>query len=81
MQAQPKAAQWVVGYVDLRHGMALREVLEAELSAADGRLRGVRHRVSRDADLSLVNPLSAASAGLLPDKHYQAGVEQLADIG
>lgn len=33
MQALPKAAQWVVGYVDLRHGMALREVLEAELSA------------------------------------------------
>lgn len=71
----------VVGYVDLCHGVAVHKVLEAELSAAHGHLRGVRHRVSRDADPSLVNPLSAASAGLLLDKHYQAGVEQLADIG
>ena len=31
--------------------------------------------VSRDADPSLVNPLSAASAGLLLDKHYQVGVD------
>ncbi|WP_017348112.1 amidohydrolase family protein [Pantoea sp. A4] len=78
---RPRVAEGIIGYADLRLGAAVREVLDAELAASHGRLRGVRHLVAWDEDPSLVNPLSAAPAGLLLNKDYQAGVEQLADFG
>jgi L-fuconolactonase len=77
----PQVAKGIVGYADLRRGAAVREVLEAELQAGDGRLRGVRHLVTWDADTTLVNPLSAAPRGLLLDPTYRAGVAQLGTLG
>ena len=79
--AAPQVAKGIVGYADLRRGAAVREVLEAELEAGDGRLRGVRHLVTWDADQTLVNPLSAAPRGLLLDPAYRAGVAQLRPLG
>ncbi|WP_061180393.1 amidohydrolase family protein [Caballeronia pedi] len=80
-QGGPQVAKGIVGYADLRRGAAVRDVLEAELQAGDGRLRGVRHLVTWDADTSLVNPLSAAPRGLLLDPTYRAGVAQLGALG
>ncbi|AQH03861.1 amidohydrolase (plasmid) [Burkholderia sp. KK1] len=77
----PQVAKGIVGYADLRRGAAIRDVLEAELAAGDGRLRGVRHLVTWDADPTLVNPLSAAPRGLLLDPAYRAGVAQLGSLG
>jgi L-fuconolactonase len=39
-----RVAAGIVGYADLGLGAAVREVLEAEISAAGGRFRGVRNR-------------------------------------
>ncbi|MEX3693802.1 amidohydrolase [Paraburkholderia sp. BR14263] len=78
---KPEVAKGMVGYADLRRGAAVRDVLEAELHAGDGRFRGVRHLVTWDADQTLVNPLSAAPRGLLLDSGYRAGVAQLAPLG
>lgn len=78
---EPQVAKGIVGYADLRRGAAVREVLEAELEAGDGRLRGVRHLVTWDADATLVNPLSAVPRGLLLDPNYRAGVAQLKSLG
>ncbi|MGF6547009.1 L-fuconolactonase [Paraburkholderia youngii] len=78
---KPQVAKAMVGYADLRRGSAVRDALEAELHAGDGRFRGVRHLVTWDADRSLVNPLSAPPRGLLLDPDYGAGVAQLASLG
>ncbi|WP_061127029.1 amidohydrolase family protein [Caballeronia catudaia] len=78
---KPQVAKGIVGHADLRRGAAVREVLEAELAAGDGRLRGVRHLATWDADPTLVNPLSAAPRGLLLDPTYRAGVAQLGSLG
>lgn len=78
---KPQVAKGIVGYADLRRGAEVREVLEAELQAGDGRLRGVRHLVTWDADQTLVNPLSAAPRGLLLDPNYRAAVAQLGALG
>jgi len=80
-KSTPQVAKGIVGYAYLRRGAAVREVLEAELQAGDGRLRGVRHLVTWDADATLVNPLSASPRGLLLDPAYRAGVAQLGALG
>ncbi|MEX3936367.1 amidohydrolase [Paraburkholderia phymatum] len=80
-KGKPQVAKGIVGYADLRRGTAVREVLEAELQAGAGRLRGVRHLVTWDADQTLVNPLSAAPQGLLLDPTYRSGVAQLGALG
>ncbi|SEK05948.1 Predicted metal-dependent hydrolase, TIM-barrel fold [Paraburkholderia diazotrophica] len=80
-KGRPQVAKGIVGYADLRRGTAVREVLEAELQAGAGRLRGVRHLVTWDADQTLVNPLSAAPQGLLLDPTYRSGVAQLGALG
>ncbi|MFB9128358.1 amidohydrolase [Paraburkholderia dipogonis] len=78
---KPQVAKGIVGYADLRGGVAVRDVLEAHLAAGQGRFRGVRHLVTWDADLTLVNPVSAAPRGLLLDRDYRAGVAQLGPLG
>ncbi|AFT90545.1 amidohydrolase family protein [Paraburkholderia phenoliruptrix] len=80
-RGKPQVAKGIVGFADLRRGAEVREVLEAELQAGGGRLRGVRHLVTWDPDATLVNPLSAAPHGLLLDPDYRAGVAQLGALG
>ena len=77
----PQVAQGIVGHVDLRLGPEVRGVLEAHIQVGQGRFKGVRHLSTWDADASLVNPLSAAPKGLLADKSYRQGVEQLSALG
>jgi predicted TIM-barrel fold metal-dependent hydrolase len=74
-------AAGIVGHADLRAGAKVREVLEAHIERGRGRFRGIRHLTAWDADASLVNPLSAAPAGLLGDTAYREGVAQLAPLG
>ncbi|WP_250493147.1 amidohydrolase family protein [Caballeronia sp. GAWG1-1] len=80
-KGKPQVAKGMVGYADLRRGAAVRDVLEAELEAGDGRFRGVRHLVTYDPDTTLANPLTAAPRGLLLDKDYRAGFAQLGPLG
>jgi predicted TIM-barrel fold metal-dependent hydrolase len=76
-----QVAQGIVGYADLRLGAEVRPVLEAHIEAGQSRFRGIRHLTTWDADPSLVNPLTAAPAGLLLDPQYRQGVAQLAELG
>jgi predicted TIM-barrel fold metal-dependent hydrolase len=72
--ADPQVAAGIVGFADLRLG-------EAHLEAGRGRVRGVRHLTTWDADASLANPLTAAPKGLLLDSSFRAGLAQLAPLG
>ena len=78
---QPRIAQGIVGYADLRRGAAVREVLEAHEAAGQGRFRGIRHLATWDADSSLANPLTAAPQGLLADAGYRNGLAEVAARG
>ncbi|GAB3363418.1 MULTISPECIES: amidohydrolase family protein [Giesbergeria] len=77
----PFIAHGIVGYVDLRRGAAVREVLEAHEAAGEGRFRGVRHLATWDTDSSLANPLTAAPKGLLADAGYRVGLAELSARG
>lgn len=77
----PEVAKGIVAYADLRLGHAVDEVLAAHAQAAKGRLRGIRHLCTWDADSSLTNPLSAAPAKLLQDSAYRKGLARLAAAG
>lgn len=71
----------IVGHADLRLGDAVEDVLEAEIRAGGGRLRGIRHLTAWDADASLMNPLSAGPPGLLGDPTFREGFARLAPLG
>ncbi|WP_326541798.1 amidohydrolase family protein [Pseudorhodoferax sp.] len=77
----PCLAQAIVGHADLRLGDAVHAVLQAHLQAGQGRLRGIRHLTTWDADATLANPLTAAPPGLLGDPRYRAGMAALAASG
>src|SRR5690349_6796038 len=70
----------IVGHADLRLGAAVEEVLAAHIAAGGGRFRGIRHTTTWDADASLLNPLNAATPGLLGDATFRAGFARLAPL-
>ena len=78
---RPRICAAIVGHADLRLGAAVQGVLEAEIRAGGGRLRGIRHLTAWDADSSLVNPLSACPPGLLADPAFREGFARLAPLG
>lgn len=78
---RPRICAAIVGHADLRLGASVEAVLEAEIRAGGGRLRGIRHLTAWDADASLMNPLSAATAGLLADGAFREGFARLAPLG
>ncbi|GGY95716.1 amidohydrolase family protein [Novosphingobium colocasiae] len=67
-------AAGIVAYADLQLGDALDEVLAAHQAAADGRLRGIRHSVSRDELFPDGIVLRPSPAGMLADPAYRAGL-------
>lgn len=76
-----EVAAAIVAYADLRLGDAVEDVLAAHFDAADGRLRGIRHSVSRDELFPDGIVLRPAPAGLLADYTYRAGLRRLAAHG
>lgn len=56
-------------------------MLQAHVEAGGGRVKGIRHLVTWDADRSLANPLSAVPPGLLLDARYREGYAELAKFG
>nr|WP_315187337.1 amidohydrolase family protein [uncultured Albidiferax sp.] len=78
---ETEVAKGIVGHANLRLGSAVRETLEAHIQAGAGRLRGIRHLSTWDADASLANPLTAAPQGLLRDAAYRAGLAELTPLG
>jgi predicted TIM-barrel fold metal-dependent hydrolase len=76
-----RAASAIVAYADLMLGDRTRETLEAHLEAANGRLRGVRHRAKWDADPLVRGPVSADGPELLLDPAFGKGLDLLTSLG
>ncbi|PHQ64184.1 MAG: amidohydrolase [Sphingobium sp.] len=79
--ARTAIAAGIVAYADLMLGDAVEEVLAAHAEAADGRLRGIRHSVSRDELFPNGIVLRPSPAGMLADPVYRAGLAQVQAMG
>ena len=71
----------IVAFADLTLGDRVAEVLDAHARASGGRLRGVRHSVSRDPLFPDGIVLRPAPAGLLADPRYRDGLATVAAHG
>lgn len=71
----------IVAHADLTLGDRLIEVLEAHAIAAEGRLRGIRHSVSRDPNFPDGIVIRPAPDRLLSDPAYRAGLARIEAFG
>lgn len=75
-----RACAGIVGHADLTAGALVREVLEAHLTSAGERFRGIRHSASYDADSRVLGPLVRAAPGLFAQKDFREGYAQLGKL-
>lgn len=71
----------IVGHVNLLLGDDARPVLEAEISAGQGRFRGIRHSSAWDADPDVAHMYATRPKGLLLDPTFRKGFACLAPLG
>jgi predicted TIM-barrel fold metal-dependent hydrolase len=71
----------IVGHVNLVLGDGARAVLEAEISAGQGRFRGIRHSSAWDADPNVAHLYATRPKGLLLDRTFRKGFGCLAPLG
>ncbi len=71
----------MVGHADLSLGARVAEVLQAHITAAGGRFRGIRNSASHDADPDVLGPLHGRAPGFYLDKTFREGFAQLAPLG
>src|SRR3569832_2220870 len=71
----------IVGHVNLLSGDDARPVLEAEISAGQGRFRGIRHSVAWDSDPEVAHMYATRPKGLLLDSTFCLGFAHLAPLG
>jgi predicted TIM-barrel fold metal-dependent hydrolase len=71
----------IVGHVNLLLGKDARAVLEAEISAGQGRFRGIRHSSAWDADANVAGMYATRPKGLLLDSTFRKGFACLAPLG
>src|SRR3984885_12401651 len=78
-----RVAEAIIGGGDLTFGAAkVRALLEAEIAAAGGRLRGLRHGVAMDEHKSVADYASRkVPMHLVMDKTFREGFAQLAPLG
>jgi predicted TIM-barrel fold metal-dependent hydrolase len=75
-------AEGIVGGGDLSVGARVRELLEAEIAAAGGRLRGLRHGVAFDTHEAVSKYASrTVPLHLVMDAKFREGLAQLAPLG
>lgn len=72
-----RVAEAIVGHADLRRGAAVEEVLEAQMEAADGRMRGIRHATVFDPGEAGRHITRYAPPHLLGDPMFRQGILQL----
>jgi L-fuconolactonase len=70
----------IVGHADLRLGDAVARVLEAQITAGDGRFRGIRHSVTWDASDVLPRARTNPPKGQMSDPTWRAGFARLAPL-
>jgi predicted TIM-barrel fold metal-dependent hydrolase len=71
----------IVGHVNLLLGEDARAVLEAEISAGQGRFRGIRHSAAWDSDPDVAHMYATRPKGLLLDPTFRRGFACLAPLG
>lgn len=75
-----RTAEAMIAYADLSRGDAARPVLEALVSAGNGRLRGIRHGATWD-DGAAAHGRSFGPRGLLTNPQFHRGFAHLAPLG
>jgi predicted TIM-barrel fold metal-dependent hydrolase len=77
-----RVAEVIIGYADLRLGARVRDVLEAEVAAGNGRFRGIRMGVAWDGDDSVGKFASRkVPPRLVLDPVFREGFAQLGKMG
>lgn len=76
-----RVAAGIISYADLTLGEAVDEVLEQELAAGEGRLRGVRHRTATDDGTVGRFIKHAPKAGLMGEAAFRRGFARLERFG
>ncbi len=77
-----RVAEAIIGGGDLSVGASVRALLEAEITAAGGRLRGMRHGVAWDANEAISNFASrTVPLHQVMDPKFREGFAQLAPLG
>ena len=71
----------IVGHADLTLGGAVTPVVEALVTAGNGRLRGIRHAAAWDADPQVLGPPFHAPAGLYVSDAFRDGFKAYAQFG
>jgi len=74
-----QVAAGIVGYADLTLGARVEAVLEAQIRAAGGRFRGVRHSGNWDADPAIGN--GAPGPDIYRRADFRAGLARLSALG
>jgi len=77
----PRVAAAIVGAADLAAGTAIRPVLEAQIAAGQGRLRGIRASACWHPDPAARASLAAPPPMLYLDPRFRAGFAELAPLG
>jgi len=71
----------IVSHVNLLLGDGAKQVLEAEITAGQGRFRGIRHSSAYDADPDIAHMYATRPKGLLLDSTFRKGFACLAPLG
>src|ERR1700750_2365281 len=71
----------IVSHVNLLLGDAAKGVLEAEITAGNGRFRGIRHSSAWDADPDVAHMYATRPKALLLDSTFRKGFAHLAPLG
>ena len=76
-----RAAQGIVGFADLTRGAAVREVLEAQVAAGNGRFKGIRQRAKWDPDPEVRGAWHAPGPGMYLEPRFGEGIDVLGAMG
>lgn len=71
----------IVSHVNLLLGDGARPVLEAEITAGNGRFRGIRHSSAWDGEFEVAGMYAKRPKGLLLDATFRKGFACLAPLG
>jgi predicted TIM-barrel fold metal-dependent hydrolase len=71
----------IVGHADMMLGSRVEPVLTALMRAGGDHFRGIRHRVSWEAEAATLRPNPSTRAGMLADKKLREGVTLVGHLG
>jgi L-fuconolactonase len=77
----PRVCAGIVGHADLTAGACVQAILEAHISAGQGRFRGVRQSSAWDPHPEVRTTIRSVPEGLLLDSRFRAGFAHLAPLG